>query len=470
MRRKRMGPSLAQQESPALRKIIFSNLSRLQFPFSRLHGPEGPGVGVRARRDSGRQSRREVRGRRSRGSGSREPGGAGRARAPPPALPAPPRPLLLLRASPGAGNDPDCGARAPAMRAVGLAARPALALMLLLAGAGLSAAAEPRAPPLFNVSLDAAPELRWLPVLRHFDEDYLRAAFAQILGDTVPKWIHALIRKAVGELERFLPQPFADEIRGVCDALNFNLADCLLLNLAYESTAFCTSIVAQDSRGHIYHGRNLDYPFGYFLRNLTVDVQFLKNGQVAFTGTTFVGYVGLWTGQSPHKFTVSGDEREKGWWWENVIAALFQRHSLVSWLIRTTLSESENFEAAVYRLAKTPLIADVYYIVGGTFPREGVVITRNRDGPMDIWPLDPLNGAWFRVETNYDHWKPVPKSDDRRTPAIKALNATGQANLSLDTLFQVLSVFPVYNNCTIYTTVMSAANPDKYMTRIRNLG
>lgn len=46
-----------------------------------------------------------------------------------------------------------------------------------------------------------------------------------------------MIRKAVGELERFLPQPFADEIRGVCDALNFNLADCLLLNLAYESTA-----------------------------------------------------------------------------------------------------------------------------------------------------------------------------------------------------------------------------------------
>lgn len=98
-----------------------------------------------------------------------------------------------------------------------------------------------------------------------------------------------------------------------------------------------------------------------------------------------------------------------------------------------------------------------------------MVITRNRGGPADIWPLDPLNGAWFRVETNYDHWKPVPKADDRRTPAIKALNATGQANLSLETLFQVLSVFPVCNNYTIYTTIMSAANPDKYMTRIRNL-
>uniref|UniRef100_A0A8D1SVI1 N-acylethanolamine-hydrolyzing acid amidase n=1 Tax=Sus scrofa TaxID=9823 RepID=A0A8D1SVI1_PIG len=324
-------------------------------------------------------------------------------------------------------------------------ARPALALLLLLAGARVSAADSPTAPPLFNVSLDAAPELRWLPVLRHFDKDLLRAALAQIVWDNVPEWVLTLIRKAVWELEFFLPQPFIDEIRGMCDALDFSLGDCILLNLAYESTAFCTSIVAQDSRGHIYHGRNLDYAFGRILRNLTVDVQFLKNGKV-------------WSLQY------------KGWWWENVIAALFQRHSPISWLIRTTLSESESFEAAVYKLAKTPLIADVYYIVGGTTPREGVVITRNRRGPADIWPLDPLNGAWFRVETNYDHWKPAPKKDDRRTPAIKALNATGQANLTLETLFQVLSVFPVYNNYTIYTTVMSAASPDKYMTRIRNLG
>uniref|UniRef100_A0A2K6FJ86 N-acylethanolamine-hydrolyzing acid amidase n=2 Tax=Propithecus coquereli TaxID=379532 RepID=A0A2K6FJ86_PROCO len=309
-------------------------------------------------------------------------------------------------------------------------------LLLLLAGARPCPAASPPAPPRFNVSLDAAPALRWLPVLRHYDPDSLRAAVAQVIGDRVPRWVHAVIGKAAPELEQRLPQPFTGEIRGMCAFLNLSLADCLLVNLAYESSAFCTSIVAQDSRGGIYHGRNLDYPFGNILRKLTLDVQFLKNGQVAFTGTTFVGYVGLWTGQRPHKFTVSGDERDKGWWWENAIAALFQRHSPVSWLLRTTLSESENFEAAVYKLAKTPLIADVYYIVGGTSPREGVVITRKRGGPADIWPLDPLNGAWFRVETNYDHWKPAPRSDDRRTPAIRALNATGQAGLTLEALFQ----------------------------------
>ncbi|XP_012579733.1 PREDICTED: N-acylethanolamine-hydrolyzing acid amidase isoform X4 [Condylura cristata] len=369
-------------------------------------------------------------------------------RAPPPALAATPRLLLLLlRLFPG------CGPRilivasgAEAMRPAGPRAPQALALLLLLAGAGLSAAAEPPAPPLFNLSLDVAPNLRWLPVLRHYDRDFLRAAMRSIIGDKVPKWVHKVIRKTEGELEHFLPQPFFGEIQGMSDFLNFSLTDCLLVNLAYESTAFCTSIVAQDSSGHIYHGRNLDYPFGNLLRKMTMDVQFLKNGQVAFTGTTFIGYVGLWTGQSPHKFTISGDERDKGWWWENMIAALFQKHSPISWLVRTTLTEAENFEAAVDKLAKTPLIADVYYIVGGVSSKEGVVITRNRGGPADIWPLDPLNGAWFRVETNYDHWEPPPREDDRRTPAIKALNATGQANLSLKALFQVLSVVPVCNN------------------------
>ncbi|XP_006871665.1 PREDICTED: N-acylethanolamine-hydrolyzing acid amidase [Chrysochloris asiatica] len=360
------------------------------------------------------------------------------------------------------------------MRAAGQKARPLLALwlLLLLVGKpGYSASpSSPSAPPRFNVTLDTAPELRWLPVLRHYDPGFLRAAVMRIIEEHVPEWVHVLIGKILGELTGFLPQPFIDEIRGMCDVLNLSLSDCILVNLAYEFSAFCTSIVAQDSKGHIFHGRNLDYAYGDILRNLTVDVQFIKNGQIAYTGTTFLGYVGLWTGQSPHKFTVSGDERDKGWWWENMMAGLLQRHSPISWLIRSTLSESESFNAAVIKLAKTPLIADVYYIVGGISPREGVVITRNRNGPADIWPLDPLNGQWFRVETNYDHWKPVPKEDDRRTPAIKALNATGQANLSLETLFQVLSVKPVYNNATIYTTVMSAAYPDKYMTRIRKSG
>lgn len=57
-----------------------------------------------------------------------------------------------------------------------------------------------------------------------------------------------------------------------------------------------------------------------------------------------------------------------------------------------TLEEAQDFEDAVMRLSKIPIITGVYYIVGGVRAAEGVVITRDRDGPADIWPLEPVSG------------------------------------------------------------------------------
>lgn len=58
-----------------------------------------------------------------------------------------------------------------------------------------------------------------------------------------------------------------------------------------------------------------------------------------------------------------------------------------------TLEDAQDFQDAVIRLSKIPIITGVYYIVGGVRAGEGVVITRDRDGPVDIWPLEPINGA-----------------------------------------------------------------------------
>uniref|UniRef100_A0A8C5LRA9 N-acylethanolamine-hydrolyzing acid amidase n=1 Tax=Leptobrachium leishanense TaxID=445787 RepID=A0A8C5LRA9_9ANUR len=325
-------------------------------------------------------------------------------------------------------------------------------------------------PPHFNISLDMPPQQRWEPVLRNYNATFLRETMYYIFDASIPKWVHVIILPITElDLHFLVDEPYASEIVGIAKSLGINAGDVLALNLAYEATAFCTSIIAQDENGNIYHGRNLDYNFDDILRNLTVDLDFIKDGQIAYTGTTFLGYIGLWTGQRPYVFTVSGDAREQdGKWWENAISAFLKRSFPVSWLIRDTLNDARDFQSAVLQLSRMPIIAETYYIIGGAKQKEGVVITRNRDGPDDIWPLDPLNGEWFHVETNYDHWTNPPPTDDRRTPAIKAMNATGQANINLDTLYKVLSVTPVLNKQTIYTTVMSAASPEKYTTRIRN--
>lgn len=328
------------------------------------------------------------------------------------------------------------------------------------------------APPTINISLDQDPELRWEPLSQYFDTEYLKNASADVIDSTVPKWVHEAVKPVVLALEKYIPQPYAGEIRGLAKHVGGSLSDSILLNFAYEVSAFCTSIVTQDKNGNVYHGRNLDYPHPV-LRNLTINVNFLKNGKIAYQGTSFAGYVGLWTGQSPNKFTVSGDQRgsEHWWnWWKNWVSAFLFRRSPVSWLVRETLENAENFLDAVSRLSKVPIITGVYYIVGGVQAGEGVVITRDRTGPADIWPLDPINGGWYRVETNFDHWRPPPKRDHRREIANKALNATGQGHINMETLYKVLSMYPVCNRITVYTTTMSAAAPEKYNTLVRPQG
>jgi len=73
---------------------------------------------------------------------------------------------------------------------------------------------------------------------------------------------------------------------------------------------------------------------------------------------------------------------------------------------------------------------------------------------MDVWELS-LPQRWFEVQTNDDHWKP-PK-DHRRDTANKAMEKMGQKDLSLQGMFDVLSIPPVLNEKTTYTTLISAA-------------
>uniref|UniRef100_A0A8C0VQU9 Acid ceramidase N-terminal domain-containing protein n=1 Tax=Cyanistes caeruleus TaxID=156563 RepID=A0A8C0VQU9_CYACU len=159
-----------------------------------------------------------------------------------------------------------------------LAAQPSVALSPLLAVEAAVLERFPPARPSSSSSGGGAVPLRWLPVLRHFQPAFLRSAVRRIID--VPKWVHHIIQPIAAELEPFMPQPFAGEIAGMCKALGISLGDGILLNFAYESTAFCTSIVVQDDRGNIYHGRNLDYDFVDILSKITLDVQFIKGGQV----------------------------------------------------------------------------------------------------------------------------------------------------------------------------------------------
>lgn len=324
--------------------------------------------------------------------------------------------------------------------------------------------------PHYSISLDDPPEKRWEPVLENYNRTEIQEKVKMILDTVIPKWaLHMLRPLAKVYLAFFADESYAGEIRGISRFFGMSTGEVVILNLGYEAAMFCTSIVTEDEKGNVYLGRNMDFLFADLLAKLTIDVDFTKNGEIAYTGTTFVGYVGIVTGQSHNKFAVAANGREYDTsWWKNAIFALTKKSSPLSWLVRDTLNEATNYTAAFLKLSSGPIITQVFFILAGTKSGEGTVITRNRDGFVDARFLDNGKGKWFLVQTNYDHWKLPPRFDDRRTPATEAMNSTGQKNISMDSLYQILSMPPVLNRMTIHTTLMRAAFPGNYTTVLRS--
>ena len=152
-----------------------------------------------------------------------------------------------------------------------------------------------------------------------------------------------------------------------------------------------------------------------------------------------MGYVGLLTGMKPSAFSFSVDQREmmdqhKNNFpkWENLKGVLENLVSgvkgggAVGMFLRTMADEEENFEDALESIKTVPLIAPVYIMVAGITSGSAAVVTRDRLKPDDtmgegVWPLDVDGGAYWRLETNYDHWVDVPDTDNRRDPANECM-------------------------------------------------
>jgi acid ceramidase len=334
-----------------------------------------------------------------------------------------------------------------------------------------------RVLPTYIVNLDVPPQERWKAVTAVYKDQlndllaYMKAFIVEVSPDL--KFLIDLVDTKLPVLADELPAPYGDEMKGISQASGLKLGEVVLYNIFYEVSSFCTSIVAQDQNGNIFHGRNLD--FGGFmgwdklnhtwalaekLRTLMVQINYTQNGQVLFKTTTFLGYVGSLTGIKPGVFSVSINSRmaaDGGYiglieWIYN----LNRSQSFITFAIRDMLTHSQSYDQSVKYLSEVPLIAPCYYIVAGTKPKQGVIISRARNESAGIQLLGKDN-SWFIIETNYDNWKPQPIFDDRLTPCIKCMQAKGRNQVSFEILFNVLSSRPMLNKQTVYTSLMEPA-------------
>jgi N-acylethanolamine-hydrolysing acid amidase len=209
------------------------------------------------------------------------------------------------------------------------------------------------APPSFSdavraprhlIDISLPPAQRWKSVALQYKEHIVAAE--KFIRNFVPAKYEKLldyVADAVAESD-FVLEPYRSEMKGIADATGIPHGNIIALNLIYDLTAFCTSIVAQDSEGHILHARNLDFDLPAVLRPLTIEVEF-KNGvnatDVEYYGVTYAGYVGLATAMRPNQFSISLDERQgHGSLLENIMDLLTKKNAApVAFHVRSIVAD-----------------------------------------------------------------------------------------------------------------------------------
>jgi len=165
----------------------------------------------------------------------------------------------------------------------------------------------------------------------------------------------------------------------------------------------------------------------------------------------------------PRAWSVTVNERGTGGTIQDNYLEALKGGKSIGMFLRQTLETDETFEQALQTIQHAPLIAPVYISIGGVSNSQAAIVTRDRENPADVWQITPPV-VWNIVQTNDDHWE--PPSDDRRAAANEAMAKLSMTTVTLDNLLSVLSTSPVFNEDTIYSTVMCAATGN-YTTLIR---
>eukprot|EP01083_Nonionella_stella_P295191 1003258_1 len=296
----------------------------------------------------------------------------------------------------------------------------------------------------------------------------------QIMLDMIPKAMQPAAYKLAYEFWESggVTEPYHSEIEYLSNCSGLTIDQLITVNIVYDLSAFCTSIVARTKDGKILHARNQDFPT--VLRNDTVNLLYVDaNNNTLYEATTFFGYVGVPTGIKFDAFSITDDAREDKYGLQNWID-IGKTYFPSGWLIRECLLYDKTFDECVHRLSSVEIQAPIYYIIAGIDgSNQGAVITRNQtqvNGPNNskqVWFLNDtkLYENWYIVETNYDWWKPA--DDSRRENAVKMLDSVGQDNISFETLYNILSTPPVLAKDTVYTIQMAPSNKTYYNATIR---
>ncbi|EGD72101.1 Asah1 protein [Salpingoeca rosetta] len=330
--------------------------------------------------------------------------------------------------------------------------------------------------PWHTIDLDLPPQERWAHVVRPKAKQ-IHDMIYQVI-DLIPAQLRKTLMEHIDakadEILDAFPAPYGDEIRGIANATGVDVGALILYNMGYEIEGGCTSIVAQNSEGNVFHARNLDFGLGFGwdkanetwaltekLRPLLFNARVVRNGNTLFNATYYAGFVGLLTGMKTGGFSISVDTRFDNSFWKGLIDFFKGDHSghFVAFTTRSVMENNATYADALKALTSAKMVGPSYMILGGAEAKQGAIITRSSNESLHLWTLenDLHNKHFYVLETNYDNWVEPPFFDDRRHPAEACLDQLGASGMGFAGLYNTLSAQPNLNLLTTYTTLMHVA-------------
>lgn len=310
-----------------------------------------------------------------------------------------------------------------------------------------------------DVDLDAHPRKRWDPVIEKFGEP-IRILINRIVV-RLPSYLkpafELVLEESIGDPEI---QEEYEQYAGMAEKLNIPIVDVLLYNFLYEVTDECFGIVAQNEQGDIIIGRNLDFPM--VLRNVAYQANFYKDGKLLYKAMMLAGFNGSFTAMKPGKFAVTLNARPRDYFLRGVIPALFRVNGVHNpgSLLREAMEEADTYEEALDILQQSKLATKVYYVVSGTEPNQGIIITRNENEVEDLWRLDADSDTdWALYITNFDRDDPyLDKIDEGKTAKTREIlrTVTKEKLDEENVMSEILQSPPMFNPYSIYSTVVNA--------------
>jgi hypothetical protein len=212
------------------------------------------------------------------------------------------------------------------------------------------------------------------------------------LSDVTAAWVLWVLQGLLGFLVPFFS--YANDYRQMAAIIGVPLGELVLVNLAYEFTTACTSVIAPssallDEQQRPLHIRTLDWPLDG-LGEHTAHFLIRRSGRLQYHSITWPGMIGCFTVVKPGcfsvslnaRYTVDSDEELDAYFYMQRMGAFFwmatwHRAWIVGHLIRHVADTCNSYDDAVRLLSSAPLLTPAYFAVCGVNAGQGCIISRN---------------------------------------------------------------------------------------------